>query len=83
LGLVRGFQIPARKTFTYDDLRSPLAVALICLADSALHGPAITHGTDSWGNQSSMEATERFSFLAVSLAFFKTVPTSCHNAIFR
>ena len=53
-GRVRGFQIPARNALTCGDATSPRAVASICSADSALHGPAITHGKWSCGSHLSI-----------------------------
>src|SRR5690606_223053 len=43
-GRVRGFQMPARSTFTLPVLASKCAVASTCSSVSALHGPAMTKG---------------------------------------
>jgi hypothetical protein len=44
-GRVRGFQIPARRAFTWGACwRMPRAVSSICSRLSALHGPAISSG---------------------------------------
>ena len=48
-GCVRGFQTPARNTFTPNALR-PSAVCITCDSDSALHGPAISIGALPSGN---------------------------------
>jgi len=82
-GRVRGFQIPARKTLTLLHLTRPLAVASICLGDSALHGPAITHGTRSCGSHFAIGAIDRLCVLCASLEFFKAISFSKQREIYH
>ena len=64
-GLVRGFQIPARKIFV-PRLANAWAVLITCSSVSALHGPAMTIGR-SWGTPANAKGCKSNSIVYIVL----------------
>ncbi|MNS67732.1 hypothetical protein D3C72_1009930 [compost metagenome] len=76
-GRVRGFQIPARKIFTFPVFANKCAVDTNCSSVSALQGPAIIKGLSPVSNQDFKGVMSNVFFMLSLIIYFNIVCVNC------